>query len=241
MELREGMDRLYLVMPAYNEEESIEVVVREWYQLLNGKDKESRLVVADSGSTDSTHDILLGLKNEFPKIEIMSDTGRQHGPKLMALYNYAICKGADYIFQTDSDGQTTSKEFDCFWNQRADYDIIIGNRIVRGDGKGRKLVEEVVCLLLKMIFGVNVPDANAPFRLMKVDVVEKYLGRMPNDYTLPNIMLTTFFAYYSEKMRFIEISFGKRKAGRNSIDFFKIAAIGWKAILDFLKYRKDMN
>lgn len=45
------MDSLYIVMPAYNEEDNIEQVVRDWYPLLNGKSPDSRLVIADSGST----------------------------------------------------------------------------------------------------------------------------------------------------------------------------------------------
>ena len=45
-----------------------------------------------------------------------------------------------------------------------------------------------------MYLGVNVPDANAPFRLMKAETVEKYLYRMPADYNLPNIILTAFLS-----------------------------------------------
>ena len=63
-----------------------------------------------------------------------------------------------------------------------------------GDGKIRAFVERVVCLLLGLYFHVSVPDANAPFRLMRAEVVAKYLPRMAADYNLPNIMLTTFFS-----------------------------------------------
>ena len=57
------MDVLYIVMPAFNEEANIEKTVREWYAVLSEKSEDSRLVVADSGSTDKTHDILLAMKN----------------------------------------------------------------------------------------------------------------------------------------------------------------------------------
>lgn len=153
-----------------------------------------RLVIADSGSTDATHDILLTLKKEYPQLEILTNTGKQHGPKLIALYNYAIEHGADYIFQTDSDGQTDPREFAQFWELRDRYDAILGYRKVRGDGKSRAFVEKVVCILLKIYFGVNVPDANVPFRLMKSAVVAKYMDYFAPEYNLPNIMLTTFFA-----------------------------------------------
>ena len=45
------MDSIYIVMPAYNEEDNIEQVVRDWYPLLNGKSPDFRLVIADSDST----------------------------------------------------------------------------------------------------------------------------------------------------------------------------------------------
>ena len=235
------MDSLYLVMPAYNEEENIEDVVRAWYPILEGKDEASRMVVADSGSTDGTHVILETLQREMPQLEILPDTGKQHGPKVIALYDYAIKNGADYIFQTDSDGQTDPAEFARFWNLRERYAGIFGLRKDRGDGKIRAFVERVVCLLLGLYFHVIVPDANAPFRLMRADTVKKYLYRMDPDYNLPNIMMTTFFAYYHERIRFRKITFRPRQAGVNSVNIPKIVKIGWKALGDFRAFKKEMR
>lgn len=235
------MEKLYIVMPAYNEEENIMDTVKRWYSILHGKGEDSRLVVADSGSNDSTHKILEEMKKEYPKIEILSDTGKQHGPKVIALYNYALSQGADYIFQTDSDGQTNADEFEKFWNMRNEYDAILGYRCVRGDGKSRAFVEGVVCFLLKLYFGIEVPDANAPFRLMKSEVVGKYINRLHTDYNLPNIMMTTYFVYYKEKVVFKEITFKPRQGGVNSINLPKIIKIGWEALADFGRFRKGMS
>ena len=234
------MDTLYVVMPAYNEEENIEEVVTSWYPVLEGKSPESRLVVADAGSKDKTHEILLRMKETMPQIEIISDTGTFHGPKVIALYNYAIANGADYIFQTDSDGQTLPEEFGAFWDMRTAYKGIFGHRKVRGDGKSRAFVEKVVCFLLKLYFHVKVPDANAPFRLMNAQTVAKYIGRLDKDYNLPNIMMTTYFSYYGEEMTFKEVTFRPRQGGTNSINIKKIIKIGWKALKDFHDLKKAM-
>lgn len=233
-------DILYIVMPAYNEEGNIKKVVADWYKVLDGKDEASRVVIADSGSVDRTHEFLEEMKTEFPQLEILTDTEKQHGPKVIALYDYAIKQGADFIFQTDSDGQTNPDEFGEFWNARNDYAGIFAERPVRGDGKSRAFVEKVVCFLLRMYFGVSVPDANAPFRLMRTDVVKKYLYKLDKDYNIPNIMITTYFAYYKEKMCFKEITFKPRQAGTNSINIPKIVKIGWKALGDFRALKKDM-
>ena len=235
------MDILYIVMPAYNEEANILSVVDSWYSILEDKNPDSRLVVADSGSKDATHNILVKYRSTHPQLEILENTERQHGPKVIALYDYAIKNGADYIFQTDSDGQTNPKEFNAFWEERKDFDGIFGNRTVRGDGKSRAFVEKVVCFLLKIYFKVNVPDANAPFRLMRANVVKKYLYRLDPDYNLPNIMITTYFSYYKESMVFRDISFKPRRAGKNSINIPKIIKIGWKALGDFRKLKKGMK
>ena len=234
------MDSLFIVMPAYNEEENIEEVVTSWYPVLEGKSPESRLVVADAGSKDKTHEILERLKETMPQIEIISDTGTFHGPKVIALYNYAIANGADYIFQTDSDGQTLPEEFGAFWDMRTAYKGIFGHRKVRGDGKSRAFVEKVVCFLLKLYFHVKVPDANAPFRLMNAQTVAKYIGRLDKDYNLPNIMMTTYFSYYGEEMTFKEVTFRPRQGGTNSINIKKIIKIGWKALKDFHDLKKAM-
>ena len=237
-----SIESLYIVMPAYNEEENIETVIKAWYPLLSGKSAYSRIVIADKGSTDNTHRILEELKaNGYPQLEILDNNDKQHGPKLIALYKYAINNGVDYIFQTDSDGQTNPDEFKSFWKLRKEYDVILGNRTVRGDGKQRAFVERIVCLLLKLIFGVRVPDANAPFRLMKSDIVSKYIMKLPDDYNIPNIMLTTYFAHYKENMTFREISFKPRQGGTNSINIPKIVRIGWKAIGDFRRFRRNMK
>lgn len=235
------MDSLFIVMPAYNEEDNIEGVIAAWYPHLEGKAESSRLVVADSGSRDKTHDILCRLKEEkYPKLRILETASQFHGPKLMALYDEAIKNQADYIFQTDSDGQTNPDEFDFFWNNRKKWDGIFGNRRVRGDGRDRAFVEKVVCFLLRCYFGVRIPDANAPFRLMKTETVGKYLNHLPQDYNLPNIMLTTYFSYYGERLHFQEISFKPRTAGKNSVNIRKIVKIGWRALGDFHRLKRDM-
>ena len=176
-----------------------------------------------------------------PLLEALTKQNGGHGSTVLYGYRYAIQNDTDYIFQTDSDGQTNPDEFEEFWNLRTEYDAIIGNRSTRQDGESRKFVEKTLLLILKMVFHVSIPDSNAPFRLMKKELVEKYIAKMPEDFNLPNVMLTTYFAYFHEKVKFIEISFKPRQGGTNSINFKKIVKIGWKAVKDFRYLKKHIN
>ena len=92
-----------------------------------------------------------------------------------------------------------------------------------------------------MTFKVKIPDSNAPFRLMKRELMEKYIGKMPEDFNLPNVMLTTYFAYFKEKIKFEEITFKPRQGGTNSINIRKIIKIGIKAVKDFAALKKNIN
>lgn len=235
------MDKLYIVIPAYNESANINKVVEDWYPVVTGHGDDSRLVIINDGSKDNTFEMLQELAKDRPQMEALTKPNGGHGSTVLYGYRYAIEKGADLVFQTDSDGQTNPAEFDAFWDLRDNYDAIIGNRTVRGDGKSRKFVENVVCLLLRIIFGVKVKDANAPFRLMRTKLVAKYIDRLPKDYNLPNIMFTTYFAYYKEKLAFREITFKPRQGGTNSINIKRIIKIGWKAMGDFARLKRDMK
>ncbi len=233
---------LYIVIPAYNEEKNIRRTVAEWYPVLsrhNGNGR-SRMLVINDGSKDSTYEILTELAKDYRLLQPVTKKNGGHGDTLLYGYDMAIKAGADYIFQTDSDGQTDPLEFEPFWESLKDYDVVIGQRPVRGDGFGRKVIEKVVCILLFLVFGVRVSDANAPYRLMKAGVLEKYLGMLPEHFNIPNIMLTTYFVKYKEKVKFINVSFKPRQGGKNSINLRKIFAIGIKAVGDFIKLKKEM-
>lgn len=200
----------------------------------------SRLVIIDDGSKDKTYTVMQEYASTRLLFQPLTKPNGGHGHTVLYGYRYAIEKGADYIFQTDSDGQTNPGEFTQFWKEKEKYDAIIGNRVVRGDGKDRKFVENTVCFLLRIIFGVKVKDANAPFRLMKTSLVDKYIDKLPGDFNIPNIMFTTYFAYYQERITFREISFKPRQGGVNSINIPRIIKIGWKAVGDFRKLKREM-
>lgn len=233
---------LYIVMPAYNEKDNIEQTLDAWYSVIkkhsaNGK---SRLVVVDDGSKDDTYKIMKKYAKTHPLFKPLTKTNGGHGPAVIFAYKYALENKADWIFQTDSDGQTNPEEFEAFWEDRKKYDAIFGHRNERGDGKSRAMVEKVVCRLVKHYFGVKVPDANAPFRLMKAKKLSEYVAKLDPNYNLPNIMITTYFVYYGNKVEFKKISFKPREKGVNSINVKKIIKIGRDSLKDFRKLKKEL-
>jgi dolichol-phosphate mannosyltransferase len=234
------MNRLHIVIPAYNEEANIEKVVREWHRVVESLgDDGSKLVIIDDGSRDSTFEILNQLTSELKCLHPIRKENSGHGATVLFGYRWALQDGADFIFQTDSDGQTIPEEFTNFWALRNDYDAIVGHRKHRQDGFSRILVTKTLKMVLLLTFGVRVIDANTPFRLMKRDLIEKYIGRIPDGFNLTNVLLTVAFIRNKEKVRFLPITFRPRQGGVNSINLKKITRIGIRAVRDFRIIRKQ--
>ncbi|MEL7568548.1 MAG: glycosyltransferase family 2 protein [Eubacteriaceae bacterium] len=231
------MDTLYIVIPAYNEEENIESVTKEWHAIVSKIGGNSSLLIIDDGSKDNTYQKLLELKKELPFLQPITKTNSGHGGTVLYGYSYAIDKGADYVFQTDSDGQTIADEFWPLWEQRENYDIQIGHRKGRQDGFSRVFVTKTLKLVLLLTFGLWIKDANTPFRLMSAESLKKYLPKIPVDYNLSNVLLTVLYEKSKERIKYIPITFRPRQGGINSINFKKIIKIGQKALKDFAKLR----
>lgn len=236
-----NMEKLFIIMPAYNEEANIETVAREWHEVVKGIGETSKLVIIDDGSKDSTYQKLLDLKEQLPQLTPLTKPNGGHGATLLFGYEYALKEGADYIFQTDSDGQTLPTEFPGFWEQRNGYDVMIGYRNHREDGFSRIMVTKVLKLVLHLIFGLKITDANTPYRLMKREVLQRYITKVPEQFNLSNVMLTVLFVEHKEKITFLPITFRPRQGGVNSINLKKITKIGIRAVKDFRTIKKEMK
>ena len=234
------MDKLYIIIPAYNEEANIELVAREWHEVVAGIGQDSRLVIINDGSKDQTYEKLCALQAELPQLLPVTKENGGHGATVLYGYFYALEYGADYIFQTDSDGQTLASEFQGFWEQRDEKKILIGYRNHREDGISRIFVTKVLKIVLFFIFGIRVTDANTPYRLMPKELLQKYIVKVPENFNLSNVMLTVLFLRGKENVQFIPITFRPRQGGVNSINLKKITKIGIQAVKDFRTIKKNL-
>lgn len=229
------MDKLYIVIPAYNEEANVGDVIKDWYPIVEKIGNGSKLVIIDDGSKDSTYQIMKNYTQELKNFDPITKPNGGHGATILYGYHYAIDAGADYVFQTDSDGQTLPEEFWPFWEQRKSYDMIIGHRKGRQDGFSRIFVTKTLKLVLSICFHVKVTDANTPFRLMKADVLKNQIKLIPKNYNLSNVIISVIYAKKKLSVKYLPVTFRPRQGGVNSINMKKIIKIGQQAFKDFRK------
>lgn len=185
-----------------------------------------------------TYDILKECAKEKPLLIPITKENSGHGGTVLYGYQYALEHGADYIFQTDSDGQTLPEEFAPFWDEKEKYDMIIGLRNNRQDGVSRVIVTKILKFVIRVCFGVTVADANTPYRLMQAGSLKKAVEQIPNGFNLSNVLVTVFFEKKGMKTKYIPITFRPRQGGKNSINIKSIDKIGYKAFGDFMDLNK---
>ena len=236
------MDKLIIIMPVYNEAENIIQTVSDWYPLTDlGED--SKLLLINDGSNDASQEIIEQLQVNHPNLLLYSKDNGGHGQTVRLGYKLALDLGADYIFQTDSDGQTNPIEFQEFWEERKNYHAILGHRKNREDGLYRKFVSLVLRIVNRLLFGVYLQDANVPFRLIQRNTLEDLLPYIPVDFRLSNVLLAVLLKKTKKNVKLVNISFKDRVAGTNSINFrtsFSEAILFLKQVKEFKRKTKKL-
>lgn len=182
---------LAIVMPVYNEEAIIKKVVKDWLKITN-KIK-TVIIIIDDGSKDNTYKIIKSIRSK--RIIIIRQKNLGHGPAILKGYNYSINKKAKYIFQTDTDNQFFTSDFNKFWKLKDKFDLLLGFRKIRYDDNVRLLVTRILRFFLYIFFGIKIKDSNIPYRLMN----RKFLSYSLKNYDLRTNVVNIFLSIIAAK------------------------------------------
>jgi dolichol-phosphate mannosyltransferase len=214
---------LVLVLPVYNEQASIKKVVLEWWDEVENWTDDFVLLAINDGSTDGTLQILRKLQQRLgSRLCVHDRANRGHGQSCLEGYRIAAHWGAEYVIQIDSDGQCDAQYFFKFWRQRKDHDVVMGIRTRRDDGLFRLLVSMVLRVMLLVRFRTFCPDANVPYRLMRVTFIVAAVERIPRDFYLANVALA-FLLRRDRRCRhaYVPIRFRERYGGEPAVKAVK--------------------
>ncbi len=202
---------LAIVMPAYNEAACIEKVARAWLKVAD--DHFGLLFIVNDGSRDQTGEVLNQLARKSSSLRVVHQENAGHGSAVRTGYEQALKTGAHYVFQTDSDDQLTPEDFEKLWDARQESPFILGYRIIRRDPLIRIIISRLNAALLLVFFGVEIRDANVPFRLMESNFLSNLLKMIPRHVFAPNIYLSVLAAKSRATLLEIPVEHQERKTG----------------------------
>ena len=148
--------KIFIVIAAYNEAESIGNVIRDLK-----KGHHTNIVVVDDGSKDNTSSIAKKAK----AIVLKHSLNRGQGAALRTGIDYSVKKGADVVVTFDADGQHRVEDIPSMIRPvlNNEVDVTLGSRFLRKDSKVplmRKIVLKGGIFLIRLFYGVKLTDVH---------------------------------------------------------------------------------
>ena len=163
------INKVLLVIPAYNEEKNIERVVKR----LQEEFPELDYIVVNDGSRDKTASICR--EKGFHLLDLPVNLGL--AGCFQAGMRYAYEKGYAYAIQFDGDGQHRPEYIAPMERKmREGYDIVIGSRFLEGkkDWSMRMIGSRMIGAAIRLTTGARLTDPTSGMRLFSRKMIEEF-------------------------------------------------------------------
>lgn len=201
-----------ILVPAYNEEETIRSVVREAREAMPA----ALVVVVNDGSRDGTS--AAARAEGAVVLDLPCNLGI--GAAVQTGYQYALRRGCRTAVQVDGDGQHIPSEIPRLLGPLAEgADLVVGSRFVEpGDYRApwmRRLGIIFFSSAVTLLTGRRFKDTTSGFRAANRRVIEYFARHYPSDYPEPEAILLLSRAGFV--VREVPARFRERGGGRSSI------------------------
>lgn len=209
------MHKTLVIIPAYNEENSIGEIIAKIRESAPLAD----VVVINDGSTDATS--IVAQEAGVYVIDLPHNLGI--GGAVQTGYIFAEEMEYDIAVQVDADGQHDPAEIPRLISPllKGKADMVVGSRYAEDKGYEvsltRRLGAFVLASVISLIVHQKVTDPTSGFRAVNRDVIEFCAVEYPHDYPEPETMVLLHRAGFA--IQEIPVSMSQRRGGRSSITF----------------------
>jgi len=203
-----------IIIPVFNEQEGLEKTIQEMNGLLEKPEYELEVIFINDGSTDKSGKILQGLAGRSYKV-LHHERNRGYGAALKSGISSA---SSEHICITDADGTYPNSDiFKLADMLTDDYSMVVGARTgdVVKDSFLRRFPKWFLKKLASYLTGIDIPDLNSGLRVMKKDVVEKYLNILPDGFSFTTT-ITLAMITNGYRVQFVPVNYRVRR-GRSKI------------------------
>ncbi len=224
------MEKISIIVPCYNEEESIELFYDETLKVLKKMEKiEYEFVFVDDGSKDRTLEIFRKLHKKDKQVKYISFS-RNFGKEAAMLAGFDRSSG-DYVTTMDVDLQDPPELLlDMYHDiKNEDYDCVATRSKSRKNYSFlRKILTKCFYKIINKMSDVEIVDGARDFRLMKRKMVDSILSmREVNRFT------KGIFGYVGFKTKWIEYEDRDRVAGSSKWSLLKLGRYAIDGIIAF--------
>jgi glycosyltransferase involved in cell wall biosynthesis len=177
--------RIDVVVPVYNEEQTLARSIRRLHRFLSSEMPFSwRIVIADNASTDATLPIAHALAHELTDTEVLHLGAKGRGRALRAAWS---ASDADVLCYMDVDLSTDLRALLPLVAGliSGHSDVAIGSRLAPGArivrGRKRELISRCYNRLLRVALRARFSDAQCGFKAVRADVARRLLPEIKDE------------------------------------------------------------
>lgn len=206
-----------VIIPAYNEEKSIERVIQDIRENAPSFD----YIIINDCSADNTYEVCK--KNRFPVLNLPVNLGI--GGAVQTGYIYALRNEYDIAVQFDGDGQHMAEYLSAMQERlvSGELDMIIGSRFLEKEGFQstgmRRFGIRYFSGLIHLLTGTQILDPTSGMRMVNRDTMKYFVSHYPKDYPEPESVVTLLKQH--KKVEEFPVIMRDRETGVSSISPIK--------------------
>lgn len=216
---------LSLVIPCYNEEESVDELVTEVLDVLDKNDLDGEVVIVDDGSSDKTWEKLSGWGEKDGRLKLVRFR-RNYGQTAAMVAGLDHARG-DIIIPLDADLQNDPHSIPDLLAKIDDgYDVVSGWRKNRQDTfVSRKLPSVIANAIISKVSGVKLHDYGCTLKAYRKEVLDPV-----NLYGEMHRFIPVYASWSGAKVTEVVVNHRARKYGESKYGIMRT----FKVILDLL-------
>src|SRR3989344_2700198 len=218
-----GTNKIWAVIPAYNEGKNIASIVKKTKKYVDN------VLVVDDGSKDKTKEI--AEKSGAFELRHIINVGK--GSALKTGCDYAIRKGAKFIVALDADAQHDPEDIPRFAKKLRKYDIVFSyRRVSRKMPFVLRFGNWFISGIVRFLYGVNLNDTQCGFRAFSKEAYKK-IRWSASDYSMESEMVARVG---KQRLKYVQIPietiYSDKYKGTTVIDGIKIVLnmLWWRLI-----------
>ena len=200
---------LSIIIPAFNEEESIKPLINLIFKNLDKNLEDFEIILIDDGSNDKTWAEIVKISNKFENIvsiKLLENYGKSDALDA----GFKVCKG-NYVLTMDADLQDDPSEILPLYSMIIEnkYDLVSGWKKKRNDPLTKTIPSKFFNLVTRLFSGIKLNDFNCGIKIYRKEVINSInlYGEMHR--YIPLIAKWNGFNKIAEK----EVNHNRRKYG----------------------------
>ncbi len=174
------MNKLTIIIPAYNEEKTIQKVLGRVSNVTLTGDISKEIIVVNDCSSDNTEALVLEYINKYPATEILYHKQEKNMGKGAALHKGIKEATGDLLVIQDADMEYNPAEYNILLQPILDgeADVVYGSRFI--GGKAHRVLlfwhsigNKFLTLLSNMFTDLNLTDMETGYKLFKTSIIKK--------------------------------------------------------------------